>query len=394
MRYQSYFNTAVSLIRSYNGTMPLVHFLKQYFAQHKKHGSNDRKLISHLCYTYFRLGHACNELAQEERMRIALFLCSDEAGLWSTLYSEYWLASWNTSLPARIDFIRSQFPSFSLNAVLPWRDAMSKPVDPALFIQSHFIQPELFLRVRPGYEQTVRQKLQTAGIGFQQRTESCLALPNSSKIDSILSVNKEVLVQDYSSQQIASLFEHISGKLPASPAIWDCCAASGGKSILAADVFCTASLTVSDIRSSILHNLEQRFAEGGIRKYRSFVADLSKEDTRRPSGNFDLVICDVPCSGSGTWGRTPEQMYFFEKDKIAGYAALQQKIVQQVMQYCKTGGYLLYITCSVFKQENEDQVQSIIASGKYELVKMESLNGYDKKADSMFAALLRKQGNE
>lgn len=394
MRYQSYFNTAVSLIRSYNGSMPLVHFLKQYFVQHKKHGSKDRKLISHLCYTYYRMGHACNELAAEERLRIALFLCSEEAGGWGILYSEEWLAAWNTSLNARIDFIRLQFAAFSLNDVFPWTAALSESVDSTLFVQSHFIQPELFLRIRPGYEQTVKQKLQTNGIAFQQMSESCLALTNSSKIDAILSVNKEVVVQDYSSQQIASLLRLIKDKLPASPMIWDCCAASGGKSILAADVLGDISLTVSDIRSSILHNLEQRFAEAGVRKYKTLVTDLSKTGSPRPSGGFDLVICDAPCSGSGTWGRTPEQLYFFKGDMIDEYAALQQSIIQQVMPYVKPGGYLLYITCSVFKKENEEQLQSLLAPGEYSLVQMQLLKGYDKKADSMFAALLRKQRDE
>ena len=54
MRFQSYFNTAISLIKTYDGSIPLQHFLKQHFSQHKKHGSKDRKFITHLCYCYYR----------------------------------------------------------------------------------------------------------------------------------------------------------------------------------------------------------------------------------------------------------------------------------------------------------------------------------------------------
>ena len=57
---------------------------------------------------------------------------------------------------------------------------------------------------------------------------------------------------------------------------WDCCAASGGKSILLKDKFPRVQLTVSDIRETILRNLRQRFQRAGIKDYHAFVADLSK----------------------------------------------------------------------------------------------------------------------
>lgn len=392
MRYQSYINTALALIGTYNGNMPLVHFLKQYFAQHKKHGSKDRKLITHLCYAYYRLGQALRNLPAETRLRVALFLCNDEPGEWVFLFEEEWTKAWSPSLTDRIYFIHSHFPSFTVDTVFPWVGAMSGSVDHFLFAQSHFIQPDLFLRARPGYEQKVKQQLQAGNIPFQQMGASCIALPNSTKIDSLLVINKEAVVQDYNSQQMASLFRLMA--LPSSPAIWDCCAASGGKSILAIDTLGNASLTVSDIRPSILQNLKQRFAEAGIHSYQSLVTDLSKNNTPRPSKQFDLVICDAPCSGSGTWGRTPEQLYFFTENRIAEFAALQKKILQQVTPYIKPGGYLLYITCSVFKDENEEQLQSLLATGNFHSEKMELFAGYDKKADSMFAALLRKQRDE
>ncbi|MCA6456148.1 MAG: RsmB/NOP family class I SAM-dependent RNA methyltransferase, partial [Chitinophagaceae bacterium] len=106
---------------------------------------------------------------------------------------------------------------------------------------------------------------------------------------------------------------------------------------------------------------------------------------------FHMVLCDAPCSGSGTWGRTPEQLSFFTEQKITAYADLQRKILSNVLPQVAKGGYLLYITCSVFRQENEEQVQFILQQDGFELVKMELLKGYDVKADSMFAALVRKE---
>ena len=99
----------------------------------------------------------------------------------------------------------------------------------------------------------------------------------------------------------------------------------------------------------------------------------------------------APCSGSGTWSRTPEQLYYFSKDKISEYASLQKKIVANVISNIEENGYLLYITCSIFKKENEEIVAMIEKEYGLQLVKSELLKGYSMKADSMFGALFKKE---
>ena len=392
MRFQSYFNTAILLIRQYDGTTPLLHFLKQYFSQHKKHGSKDRKYISHLCYNYYRLGHALKDRSEEERLRVALFLCNDTAGEWQLLYEANWMEHWSTDLKVRIQFVADSYPAFSVNDIFPWTDELSEGIDQEHFILSHFTQPDLFLRIRPGREKGVLQKLNEQQIAYKQITPDCLALPNSSKIDSILEIDKEVVVQDYSSQRIKDILQLQTPNSKLQTKLWDCCAASGGKSILAFDLLKNIELTVSDVRPVILRNLKERFEKAGIKHYQSFVADLANPTFTIHHSPFTTIICDAPCSGSGTWGRTPEQLYFFSKEKINEYASLQKKIVQNIMSKLAEDGYLLYITCSVFKKENEEIVSFIQQQPGFELVKMELLKGYDVKADSMFAALLRRGG--
>jgi len=402
MRFHSYFNTAVTLLRQYDGSVPLVHFLKQYFAQHKKHGSKDRKWITHLCYNYYRLGYALKDYTVEERLRTALFLCNDTAGDWAILYDDIWLDHWSDDFSLRIGFIGSVYPSFSTGDIFPWTNELSEGIEKEKFILSHLVQPDLFLRIRPGKEKIVLQKLTDHQISFIQIGTSCLALPNASKIDTILGIDLEVVIQDYSSQRIAEFLQlqtpnlpvRQAGSKPACPAgrlqtqVWDCCAASGGKSILAIDIIGDIELTVSDLRPSILKNLEHRFEKAGIKHYHSFIIDLTNSKPQTP--NYKLVICDAPCSGSGTWSRTPEQLCFFAGEKISEYATLQKKIVENVIPKIAENGYFLYITCSVFKKENEEVVAFIKKNSGLELVKMELLKGYDKKADSMFAALFRK----
>ncbi len=152
-------------------------------------------------------------------------------------------------------------------------------------------------------------------------------------------------------------------------------------------------LTVSDARSTILHNLQARFERAKISQYNAFQADLSTSTFKTTDKAYDLVICDAPCTGSGTWSRTPEQLYFFGTDKITLFTALQKKISHNIIKAIKPGGYLLYITCSLFKRENEEIVSLLLAENEsLVLVKQELLKGYHQKSDTMFAALIQVKG--
>ena len=164
-----------------------------------------------------------------------------------------------------------------------------------------------------------------------------------------------------------------------------------------ADCFGQMDLVVSDIRKSILENLKERFYKAGIKNYRSCLADLSvPASAANPKPNiissklFDLILCDAPCTGSGTWCRTPESLYFFSQDKIADYAALQRKIISNTIPHLKKGGYFLYSTCSVFTAENEANVDFIQEQFQLTLIRQELFTGYPQQADTLFAALFKK----
>jgi len=119
------------------------------------------------------------------------------------------------------------------------------------------------------------------------------------------------------------------------------------------------------------------------------MTDLTKSQSG-VNNTYDVILCDAPCTGSGTWSRTPEQLHFFDERKIESYAALQKKITSSVVPQLRPGGFFLYITCSVFRKENEE-VAEFIKNNKVdlELIKMELLKGYDKKADTLFVALFQ-----
>jgi 16S rRNA (cytosine967-C5)-methyltransferase len=386
-RYYSYLNSAKEIIEGYNGQEPLSMYLKKFFSTDKKYGSKDRKKISHLCYCYFRLGKMAEGEEIEDKIILGLFLCSGSSNEILQLVKPHWNDIVELPLADKLSKVGYNFKATN---VFPWHDELTDGIDYEEFCKSFFIQPDLFLRIRPGYEKALKRKLSAASVSYTEINNTCLSLTNTSKVDSIIELNKEAVIQDLNSQRIAELMWVAIKSLPSTIAVWDCCAASGGKSILCYDIKPGIQLTVSDVRESILINLKKRFADAGIRDYKSFVADLSKGESHIPNQFYDLIIADVPCSGSGTWSRTPEQLYFFNEKEIERYNLLQQKIVSNVADYLKPGGYFLYITCSVFKNENEKVVEWTKQHKKLELKAMNLFAGYQQKADTLFCALLYK----
>src|SRR6478672_8317921 len=129
MCFQSYFNTAIKIIQLYDNLIPLQHFLKQYFSQHKKHGSKDRKYITHLCYNFFRLGKSFEDINAEEKLKLAIFLCNDNSGEWSFLYDDEWQSNWDNLLTKRFQFVEKKYSLFSLSDVFPFAGEVTESLD-------------------------------------------------------------------------------------------------------------------------------------------------------------------------------------------------------------------------------------------------------------------------
>ena len=383
-RYHSYLNSARQILQSYNGGEPFASYLKKYFSANKKFGSKDRKYVAHVCYCFFRMGKVVMNTSLEEKFLIALFLCSEKPNEIFTALKPEWNENVELSINEKLLIINY---SFLIQDLFPWKNELSEEIDHVAFCRSFLVQPGLFIRLRPGKEKIVIKKFQEAGVNFRTTSPACLSLANSSKIDEVIELDNEAVIQDMNSQRtgefIKSAILHLTPKI----SVWDCCAGSGGKSIMVYDMIPNCELIVSDVRESILINLKKRFAKAGIKKYSSFVFDLAKKSEighLKPG----IIICDVPCTGSGTWSRTPEHLYFFDESKIGGYSALQKKIVSSVIPQLQEGGLFIYLTCSVFKKENEEVVEYIRENFHLQLTQMEVLKGYDKKADSMFVAVL------
>lgn len=346
-------------------------------------GGRDRRWISQLVYHYFRLGQWGKSLPVSERVIAGALLCETAPNDFLAAVKPAW--NEHTTLPLA-DKAALLPAVLTPDAVFPFSGELSAGIDANTYAYTMLTQPRLFIRVRNNKLDKVRQLLDNAAVAYEVfANNTTVALPNGTKIEVIVPEKSWYEVQDASSQQTGALF---------SPAAqqrwWDCCAASGGKSILLKDQQPGVQLLVSDVRRSILENLQQRFAAAGVKNYEARVADLTAEHFPASMGSrqFDGIILDAPCSGSGTWGRTPESISFFKKEEIQKYQQLQKRIAHNVVPFVKKGGALIYITCSVFKQENEDVVKYIEEISDLRKQEGGVIAGYDKGADTMYAVRL------
>lgn len=153
-------------------------------------------------------------------------------------------------------------------------------------------------------------------------------------------------VQDVSSQ-LAAL--SIASYRPQT--VLDLCAAPGGKS------FTVAEEIEGEVLSCDVTEQRLSLIQSGIKRLRlSNITTLCNDASASlPNQLFDLVLCDVPCSGFGVIRRKPEIKYK-EKDSLALLPKLQKQIVSNAVSAVKPGGYLVYSTCTLHKEENEGVV--------------------------------------
>ena len=158
----------------------------------------------------------------------------------------------------------------------------------------------------------------------------------------------DFVIQDESSQFIGKIVG-----LPKGARVLDLCAAPGGKSLLFAGMEEVDEIISCDITESKTELIEDNVRRIGTDKIRTKVNDASLYNPDFLDG-FDLVICDLPCSGLGVMGRKRDIKYNVSRDKIRELAILQKKILENAVRYVKKGGRLIYSTCTMTKAENEE----------------------------------------
>lgn len=162
-------------------------------------------------------------------------------------------------------------------------------------------------------------------------------------------------VQDEGSQVVAALTQARAGMQ-----VLDFCAGAGGKTLaLSAAMQNRGQIYAYDSEKARLAPIFERIRRAGSRN----IQVLSKSaELSGLVGQMDLVLVDAPCTGSGTWRRRPDAKWRLTHRQLEARTAEQAGILAQAKTYVKPGGILVYVTCSLFREENHQQVAAFVAN--------------------------------
>ncbi len=384
---------ALTIIETYNPNKPLNEFLRGFYNKHKNMGAADRRNLSSIIYQYFRLGKNFMDYDIVTKLGISTFLCNSERLSFFEFmieeYSPFHTIQLTLPMDEKVKLVGMQYPDFKPEKLFPFTRYLSKIEEVNAFILSHLNQPRVWIRIREGRQDEVIQELKELAYLYDiaSFSDDCFSFHKHYPLHECKTYLQGYFeIQDGGSQRTGNFMQPLPNEV-----WWDACAGSGGKSLMLLDKEPSISLFVTDIRKKIIENLVTRFEKVGITKYKAITADLSKRHPIDiPFEFFDGIILDVPCSGSGTWAATPELLTSFELDTIATHHSIQTAIAQHVLPYLKVGKPLIYITCSVYKQENEDVVKFLCDHFNMTLEESQIIDGFKYGASTFFVARLIK----
>lgn len=164
--------------------------------------------------------------------------------------------------------------------------------------------------------------------------------------------------------------------------ILDYCAGGGGK-VLAMAARCPGRHFAHDIDAGRMRDLPARAARAGT--------PVTVLPPGRVDGRFDLVLADAPCSGSGTWRRSPDAKWRLTPDRLRDLLKIQSEILDKASQFVAPGGWLAYMTCSVLRAENDAQAEAFAQRHHWPLSRRERLTPV-QGGDGFFLALFQAPG--
>lgn len=382
-------NLVKTWLETYQGQEPLSSFLKKKFNLEKKFGSRDRRKLSDLVYNYFRLGNLGKKFDIESQLLLGSYLFQEEDPDFNMLLGEkLGIVKFGGHFGEKLNHVceildLNKYDLFPLNA------EMCKKIKLDDFIDRYGHKPKVWVRLRKNAA-AVKASIESSGFVLKETKHlaNAYSVENPKGLElspAFLKGNFEI--QDVSSQICA---DHV--QVPNGASVWDACAGSGGKTLYLLDKYNDIMLSCSDIRKTILENLQRRIDKAGHKNVSTNTIDLQDPNALKIwKHKWKYIVADVPCSGSGTWGRTPEQMAYFTLEKLDEFVEKQKAILQSLISTLDEKGIIYYITCSVFEKENEGLTAEISKLTGIKVVDEFWIKGYRFGADSMYFCVLQKE---
>lgn len=412
-------NCVEVLSESFLNQKPADLILSYFFKKNKNLGSHDRSHIAELFYGVIRNKRYLNKIAGDDvpHKLILIYLIKVLGKSIREIRSilseseELWLKE----IKSKKIVIEDWATKLSVPDWLWVRLLNQLGEDNAIKLAKSLLIPATFnLRVNTLKDKSVAAILDELRESFPQLAKSILetkispigiSLPRGTAIHRHpLFLNGNIEVQDEGSQILSFLLAPGRGQMVA-----DFCAGAGGKTLaISALMKNTGRIYAFDISDRRLANLKQRLKRsGGSNIMMQRIANENDLKIKRLKGKFDRVLIDAPCTGLGTLRRNPDLKWRQTEISLFELVSKQKAILNSAAQLCKIGGYLVYATCSLLNEENEEQInQFLINYPNFKLILPNTilskygitvghdqylkLNPYQNNTDGFFGALFKR----
>ena len=374
--------------------------IQQLLKRDKRWGSRDRAFVAETTYDIVRWKRLYAEIAdvKEPFDRENLWRMF---AVWATLKGiklpdwKYFENTPSRKIKGRFDEL-SQIRKYR-ESIPDWMDELgSKELGEELWtkeIAALNEQAEVVLRVNT--LKTNKKSLQAELFDLNLETESIKGYPDALKLVERANVfqteafkNGLFEVQDASSQLVAEFLNVEPGMR-----VVDACAGAGGKALhLAAKMENKGQIIALDIYGNKLNELKRRAKRNGAFNIETRAIETTKV-IKKLYDTADRVLIDAPCSGLGVLRRNPDAKWKLGMEFIETIKETQQNILRQYSRMVKSGGQLVYATCSILPSENKHQVEKFLKSeeGKdFSLVKDKNIYAHKSGFDGFYMALLSK----
>lgn len=405
----------LQILQQYDGKVPFHQYFKLTAQNHKNWGSKDRKRYKSACYGFWKW--CSRELLNDEEHFFQWL-----EYFFENIHGGKTLQHSNQSSESQIESTGIQFVLTTENVTtselsIPGSNwpSWSEGIHEQKWLNWFRNEAPVWIK-RLHQDKSLQSGIDHGDLTVLDIKGDAISFQSNTNLDFWVEKG-DIFIQDYSSQQsmeITDLMIELMAQTKAESSadqhslqILDCCSGAGGKALgLSANLLRKAvgqsanpvrfELTCTDIRNSILHNLKERFKKTGLPLPKTQVVNWSNNENpwiTDHSSTFDAVIADIPCSGSGTWRRTPEEAHFFDLAYWDTFNTTQKEMVKNASKMVKIGGYYLVLTCSVFARENELLIDNFLqeVDSEWEIKQNGFCGGDERNADFIYRTILKRK---
>jgi len=327
---------------------PADRLISAYFKQRRYAGSKDRRAVRDLVYQAVR---HCGPVPESGRAAMLALATQDDSLVPLFDGSEHGPAKIAAGEVAALSGIASEWLAEKLDA----SDIKGNEAEALL--------GRAALDVRVNSLKASRDDLELPETGEPLSAPNALRFPLGKQIEQWSQYREGLIeIQDHASQWVCEGLETRSGET-----IIDLCAGAGGKTLaLAAKLANSASLIACDTDKRRLGNLAPRAARAGAEIDHTVLLDPGRErEALAPwLGKADHVLVDAPCSGSGTWRRSPEGRWRLDPKELERLTKLQDHVLDLGADLIRPGGTLAFVTCSVLDDEGTNRIEAFLTRHK------------------------------